>query len=286
MSQTYSTAGRAMSEGRVYSTHHPPRRPTALAAVQPRQPERAAVQRCRFPLAPAPTAGGRTLPEGSAGFVLLEGSPGAAYRVEAEVSGLPALPDPAVQPALWLVHDLTVPDDLSPADLAALPRGTGGGGNQPGAIFTLDGEPPTFGPFGNTLSVVTSPGRFSPAGSGHHRLEARLDGQTCRSFHPLVFAGPAAIGDMNATLPSGTAAQILTELFMRPATVDPELPLATAYPQRLRRIAERHAGSTLALDGSAFTRASVTLEGIVRPIPLLMPTREALVMVSTGRETT
>jgi len=159
-------------------------------------------------------------------------------------------------------------------------------GNQPGAIFTLDGESPTFGPFGNTLSVVTSPGRFEAAEAGRHRLEARLDGQTCRSFHPLVFAGPAAIGDMNATLPSGTAAQILTDLFMRPATVHPELPLATAYPARLRRISERHAASALGLEGSAFTRASVTLEGIVRPIPLLMPTREALVMVSTGRETT
>ncbi|MFZ5814079.1 MAG: hypothetical protein ACOY93_02075 [Bacillota bacterium] len=297
MSQTYSTVNREMAAGRVYSTQRSalvtptvPRSRAALPsaapapapqAPAPQAPALPPTRRRSFQLNPMGRPGARQGQPGLTGAVRLEGRFGEPYRVEGLLAGLPPSPDPAVQPVLWLIHDLTVPTDLDPADLAALPRGSGGSGNQPGSIFTLDGNPPTYGPQFNTLSIAVSPGRFTPAGAEVWRLDGQLDASTNLSFHPLYFAGPEALADPNQPVPSGTLARILTDLFMRPATVHPEFSIRTEYLPRLKAVTARHlAGEPSLLDGSAFTRAAVTLEGIIRPTPTLMPTRENCILLA------
>ncbi|MFZ5823203.1 MAG: hypothetical protein ACOY94_02475 [Bacillota bacterium] len=244
-------------------------------------------KRFGFRLSPEGLPGASTIFPEVTGRVALEGSPGGPFQVEGHLSGLPAAPDPAIGPVLWLIHDLTVPVDLAPADLAALPRGAAGSGNQPGTVFTMDGNPPTYGPTFNTLSVTVSPGRFSQVDANTWRLQATLDATTNRGFHPLYFAGPEALADINASIPSGTLAKILTDLFMRPATVHPEFSLERDYLPRLKAITARHLGAggqASLLDGSAFTRVAVTLEGLVRPTPTLMPTRESCILLGGHRE--
>lgn len=295
MSRTYSTTNREMAAGRVYSTQRqagtgptlPPR------STQPRQPQARAQspapavppRRFRFQLSPANLPSAVRMP-GVSGAVRLEGRPGENYQIEAELNGLIPPPDPAIQPALWLIHDLTVPMGLGPADLATLPRGGAGLGNQPGTVFTLDGNPPAHSLYSNTLSVAVSPGRFSPAGGGVWRLQAVLDPGQNQAFHPLYFAGPSALADINTPVPSGTLANILTDLFMRQATVHPELPLQSRYLDRLKAITSGHLGPGQAsvLEASGFTRAAVTLEGVLRPTPVLMPTRESCILLGSTRE--
>lgn len=311
MSQTFSTVNRDMAAGRVYSTQPsvrsapPARRPIVLPGSAPtRTPMPASVpaltaatvapapavppsRRFSFRLGPmAPLQVKAAFPE-VVGMVALEGREGEAHQVAGQLSGLPPVPDPAIQPALWLIHDLTVPTDLAPADLAALPKGSTGTGNQPGAVFTMDGNPPTYGPEFNTLSVTVSPGRFSRTDGSNWRLQTTLDPTTNRGFHPLYFAGPEALADMNAAVPSGTLARILTDIFVRPATVHPELPVSSQYLPRLKVVTARHLGMespVSALDPSGFTRAAVTLEGLVRPTPTLMPTRENCILLGDSRE--
>lgn len=299
MSQTYSTINRDMAGGRVYSTQHrgtatPPSRarvapvqaapPLARARVAPVQAAPPHT-RFRFQLGTADLPMVAQAFPGITGRVTLEGRPGEVYRVDAELEGLPPGPDPAIGPVLWLVHDLTVPAGLAPEDLALLPRGSAGTGNQPGAVFTMDGNPATYGPAANTLSITVSPGRFAPVGPNAWRLQSDLSPERNQAFHPLFFGGPAALADINASVPSGSLARLMTDLFMRPATVHPELPLGSRYLDRLKAVAARHlVGAPVSmLDGAAFTRAAVTLEGLLRTIPVLMPTRERCVLQCGNR---
>lgn len=225
---------------------------------------------------------------GSYGVVAVTGQPGAPLTVSAAVAGLRPPSDPAVRPVLWLIHDLTVPADLSPADLVLLPKGGNGAGNRPGGLFTLDGNPPTYLTAPNTLSVAISPGQFSPAEGGAWTLTGVLADATNQAFHPLVTLGPSALPDMNAPLPSGTVAQIFTDLFMRPGSVHPELNLQTQFQQRLGAIAGDvlSRGTPAYLDPACFTRAAVTLEGPVRTTPHLWPTRETCFLVALNRDAT
>ncbi|HYG59145.1 MAG TPA: hypothetical protein VD902_13880 [Symbiobacteriaceae bacterium] len=223
---------------------------------------------------------------GAAGTVTLAGRPGGVYTVSAVVGGLAPHKDPVIRPALWLICDLTVPGDLAPGDLAQLPRGASGAGNQPGAIFTVDGNSPTYGKNANTLSVAVSPGVLTQAGPDAWTLTGTLDPATNQAFHPLAVLGPSALGNIDVALPSGTVARILTDLFMRPATVHPELTLRSHYPQRLAAVVQRvltEPGAIAYLAPESFTRAAVTLEGIVRGTPRLMPTREACCLMANDR---
>lgn len=306
MSSTYSTAKREKAAGQVFSTlrmaaaapppARPPVEPPRARAVPPQSPPALlrglpsgapGTKRFTFALAPLglplPTP---VLPDAK-GQVTLTGRLGDSYRVEAQFTGLLPPPDPAIQPALWLMHDLTVPTDLNPADLAALPKGMTGAGNWPGDVFTLDGNPPTYGLQGNTIAVTVSPGRFAWTGNGLWRLESTLDQSRNQTFHPLYLIGPEALADINQPVPSGTVASLLTDLFMRQATIHPELPLRSHFRQRLIAVTAKHLGPGAAhtlLDGSGYSRAAVSLEGLVRPTPTLMPTRESCILVGPTRE--
>jgi hypothetical protein len=97
-----------------------------------------------------------------------------------------------------------------------------------------------------------------------------------------VVLGPTVLADINVPLPTGTVARILTDLFMRPATVHPELNLKTQFAQRLTAVAQdvlAAPGAVAYLDPAQFTRAAVTMEGIVRGTARLQPTREACVLI-------
>lgn len=319
MSQVYSTRERSLSRGQLYSSRTtvvraepaggPPRVPAgagkvlapaaaqapggpggaAPAAVQaPEAPVAAAVpeQQLSFRLSPQGIEPAPPGMSGAGGTVTLSGRAGSPYTVSAVVGGLAPHRDPVIRPALWLICDLTVPQDLAPGDLAQLPRGAGGTGNQPGAIFTVDGNSPTYGKNANTLSVAVSPGVLQPVGANSWSLTGTLDPATNQAFHPLAVLGPSALGNIDVALPSGTVARILTDLFMRPATVHPELSLRSHYPQRLAAVVQRvltEPGAIAYLPPDAFTRAAVTLEGIVRGTPRLMPTREACCLMANGR---
>lgn len=316
MSQVYSTREQSLSRGQLYSSRttvvraEPLGGPSpAVAAVQaPKAPAVAAVQvpeapgvaAAQAPEAPVVAADQqftfRLTPQGieppppgmsgAGGTVTLAGRPGSPCTISALVGGLAPHKDPVIRPALWLICDLTVPQDLAPGDLAQLPRGAGGTGNQPGAVFTVDGNSPTYGKNANTLSVAVSPGTLSPSGADTWTLSASLDPATNQAFHPLAVLGPSALGNIDVALPSGTVARILTDLFMRPATVHPELTLRSHYPQRLAAVVQRvltEPGAIAYLAPERFHRAAVTLEGIVRGTPRLMPTREACCLIANER---
>ncbi|HWI64217.1 MAG TPA: hypothetical protein VNT75_20455 [Symbiobacteriaceae bacterium] len=307
MSQTFSTRDRDLSRGQLYSsrvtsvTTQPAVRPVALAVGAPAAPPAPAPAVVEAPVSP-PVA----LPEQSFTFLLstqgivpapptgaqatgtvtLKGRPGSACSVAATLNGLSPHRDPSIRPALWLIHDLTVPEDLVPADLTALPRGAGLTGNQPGAVFTIDGNPATYGKASNTLSVAVTPGQFVQTGKDSWSLSGELDRGNNQAFHPLAVLGPSALGNIDVALPSGTVARILTDLFMRPATVHPELNLRSHYAQRLAAVVRNvmnDPGAVAYLAPDRFTRAAVTLEGIVRGTPRLMPTREACCLMANFR---
>lgn len=80
----------------------------------------------------------------ASGQVSVRGRAGAPAQVQASFTGLNPPRDPSSRPTLWLIHDLRVPADLSPADLAMLPRAAQGA-NMPGTVFTIDGKAPTSG---------------------------------------------------------------------------------------------------------------------------------------------
>lgn len=258
-----------------------PATPTAPAAAEPAG---SPARRLTFTLGSQglpPVA--RIAPGGATGSITISGSPGEPYRVTGSIQGIRPLTDPAMRPVLWLIHDLTVPYDLSPADRAALPRGTSGIGNQAGAQFTIDGSPPTYTPNCNTVSICISPGSFALEPDGTWKLEGSIDAGTNQAFHPLVFLGPGALADMNTPLPSGTVARILTHLFLRSATVHPELNIRTHFPQRLMVIVRDVLGAASEpsfLEPELFTRAAVTVEGLVRTTPSLMPSRETTFLLA------
>ena len=310
MSQTYSTRQQELSGGRLFSSRV---RTLTPGAARPGLPVMATATAIAPPPsvtvpvpvpAPAPAPASAPLPEpqhryqfaltreglatqaartasAATGSVTLTGRPGGPYTVVAALSGLPPLKDPAMKPTLWLICDLAVPNDLAPADLVALPAG-----NQPGAVFTTDGNPVTYGTNGNTLAVAISPGVLTPAAGGTWQLTGTIDVTTNQAYHPFAVLGPAALADINVGLPSGTVARILTDVFMRPATVHPELSPRSQFPQRLQAVAGEvltQPGAVSFLDGAQFRRAAVTLEGVVRGTPRLMPTREACLLVADSR---
>lgn len=144
-------------------------------------------------------------------------------------------------------------------------------------------HPPTYGPDSNTLSVAISPGTFIPGPGGAWQLSSQVDASTSQAFHPLVILGPQVLANIDETLPSGTVARILTDLFMRPATVLPQLSLQQQMPQRLPAVVQgalQGAQPGAWLDGTQFHRAAVTLEADVRATPRLLPTREACFLMS------
>jgi len=286
MSQTFSTLQNDLATGRVFSSR------SGLVTVLP--PKGA-----RVPIIPQPAASG---PAGlqfalnamgpaqgtqTSGTVRLGDLSGGSCKVVAAIHGLRAIADPSIKPVLWLIHDLLVAADAAPADLAALARGSHGSGNLPGGVFTLDGNPPTYGLTGNTLSVAISSGAFTLQPDGAWSLNGELTGQTNRAYHPLVTLGPTALAEIDASVPSGTAADILTAVFMRPATVHPELGLRTHFAQRLAACTADvlGTGSARFIAPEQFGRVAVTLEGPLRGTPRLMPTRDACVLMGPTRTT-
>ncbi len=313
MSNTFSTLRRALEGGRVYSSQYTTRTGhagtrqlgTARAAslvlpeglsLEQQQPSPAVGMNSGTVLLPpvrwifhltgehVPVPG-RSQP-GASGTVTVQRQSDGTWRVVGQVAGMSPLADPAIRPVLWLIHDLPVPVDLSPQDLAQLPKGRLGVGNQPGEIYTLDGNPPTYGPGANTLSISISPGAFNLGADGVWHLEGRIDEQTNQAFHPLAVLGPSVLADLDAPMPSGVVARTLTDLFMRPATVRPDLTLRSHFPQRLTALLQQAEGDPTTerfVDGSAFMRAAVTLEGLVRGTPRLMPTRDACFLIAMNR---
>ncbi|MGE5676166.1 MAG: hypothetical protein ACM3XM_20185 [Mycobacterium leprae] len=229
------------------------------------------------------TGDGLPVSGGASGTVLIGVRPGEPPGIKADIQGLRPVADPMMRPILWLIHDILVPADLLPMDQALLPKGVNGLGNQPGTIFTLDGNPPTYGLYPNTITVAVSPGSFLLQPGGDWQLQAALDEWSNQAFHPAAVLGTGVMADLHMGIPSGTAVAILTDLFMRPAGVHPELDLRVHYPQRLLAIARESGAVPTYLDCSAFTRAAVTWEGFTRSTPRLMPTRENCFLVSTGR---
>jgi hypothetical protein len=136
------------------------------------------------------------------------------------------------------------------------------------------------------LSIAVAAGAYSPGAAGLWHLSGSIDPSSNQTYHPLALLGPAALANIDTPLSTGVAARILTDLFMRPATVHPELNLKTHFPQRLAAIVHdvlSGSPSPAYIDGSQFTRAAVTLEGLVRGTPRLMPTRETCFLAANSR---
>ncbi len=288
MSQTFSTLQREMATGRVFSSRN-----GLVTVLPPQAPLRGAPSPA--PAKPSPAfqfvLSGLGLPYGSqaglsaSGIVQLREIHGSACKVMATIQALRPPSDPSVRPVFWLIHDLLVPSDAAPADVAALARGASGTGNRPGSVFTLDGNAPTYELTGNTVSVAISPGTFQPGSDGAWRLDGEVNPQTNQAFHPLVILGPTAMADIDAALPSGVAAEILQSMFMKPATVHPELDLRSHFAQRLATIATDVLGAGVPhyIQPEQFGRAAVTMEGPLRGTPRLMPTRDACFLLGLTR---
>jgi len=310
VTETFSTRQRDVSSGQLFSSRYSRVAPSPTASRSLIGPAASRGTAAAPPAAPAltpvPAAAPVPLPEQSfsfnltgqgqpaaaklgealSGVVSLKGRPGSAYSVTATLAGMPPIQDPAITPTLWLLHDLPVPLDLSPLDLAQLPHGPSGLQNQPGAVFTLDGNPPTYGSTSNTLTVAITPGSFTAGAGGTWQLNSSVDHGCNQAFHPLTLLGPTALPDIHTSIATGTLARILTDLFMRLATVLPQLPLRTHFGQRLAAIVQAHMTAQPTptyLDPASFTRAAVTLEGLVRGTSRLMPTREGCILAAHQR---
>lgn len=118
--------------------------PSAGAAFPP-ETLTAAVPSATFALTSQGLPAAAKFAPNATGVVTVSGAPGQPLSVTGSLTGLQPLSDQSIRPTLWLIHDLAVPTDLNPADVAQLPRGSAGFGNQPGSVFTLDGNPPTGG---------------------------------------------------------------------------------------------------------------------------------------------
>lgn len=160
----------------------------------------------------------------------------------------------------WLVADLLVPRRLDPADAARLPKGEPGV-NGPGEIFTLDGRAPralapsTQSP-PNTVWLAVRAGAWGTDETGR-QPGARwfLNDFSNWTFWlpeawggapPPLAEGPDRLRDPDAAharavrgLPSGLAMELLTDLYIRQATVLPEVPadprarLEALWPHRV-----------------------------------------------------
>ncbi|HEY8530940.1 MAG TPA: hypothetical protein VIL08_01715 [Limnochorda sp.] len=144
----------------------------------------------------------------------------------------------------WLVADLVVPRRVDPADAARLPKGEAGV-NGPGEIFTLDGRAPRFlAPLPehppNTVWVAVRAGAWGTDETGR-QPGARWflnDFSNWTFWIPEAWGGPpppfleepgrprdpdAAHARAVRGLPSGLAMELLTDLYIRQATVLPEV---------------------------------------------------------------
>lgn len=242
-------------------------------------PPAPAAQQYRFLMTSQGLPGLARLGAAPTGEVLLTGRPGEGYAIAGSLYGMPPLSDRSLVPTLWLLHDLTVPLDIAPADLAALPQG-----NQSGLLFTQDGRPPSFGPQANVITIAVPVGSFEPTPEGTWQVNAVLSPTVNQTFHPLAALGPNELQDPNQAMPSGTMTAVLTDLFLRPATLLPHLRVREQHAERLRAICQSWAlRPAQHLDGAAFTRVAVTLEGPVRSTPSRMPTQEALILWGNNR---
>jgi hypothetical protein len=295
MATTFSTYQQELASGRIFSSERS--RVTVVAA-----PQFVPVQRPPVPTQPAaeilldnrpflgtPLCAPGSLGHTARGILRLQGD-----TVAGEVSGLSGPLPPGTKLFAWLLRDLKVPADLDPRDLALLPHGDGGSGNQPGSVFTLDGLQPASGLGANTVALAVTPGELAVSGSSATLTKA-LGPETNLTFDPRVLLGLQGISDLTATLPSGLTDQILTDLFLRPATVLPELSIRTHFGQRLLMLVRKAIASLdrngdglvtpeeaggapeFFLQPAAFTRAAVTVEPAVKPVPLL-PTQQACIL--------
>ncbi|MCG0238825.1 MAG: hypothetical protein L6E13_06170 [Firmicutes bacterium] len=223
---------------------------------------------------------------------------GDVAQLTARVNGLGPLP-PGTNLTVWLIHDLVVPDTLHPADLACLPR-LAPGVNLPGTRFTVDGLPPNLGrtdvPAWNTVAVPVRAGELTVQPDGTALLQVPLSPDRNLALDPRALV--AGIGGAAApALPSGIVAAILTDCFMRPATVFPQLDVRTCLPQRIAAITqavvsrfdkncdgcvtpEEVAGVPGAfLCPGDFNRLAITAEPVAKTAPALLPTEAGLVLV-------
>lgn len=300
MSGTFSTYRQEVASGRIFSSEHS----DLFSGAEPTAARRSLG--VFAPLAPtlefqlenrALTGGAFQLPEGfgqAAGQVRIQGD-----NVTASVNGLHSALPQGNNLTLWLLRDLTVPAGLDPRDLAILPHGPDGTANQPGAVFTLDGGAPGIGEAVNTVALAVRPGHLAVEPTGRATLGAALTPQSNLTFDPRILAG--SLADPTAYLPSGVADRILTDLFLRQATVLPELSIRTHFGQRLlalvqREIAalDRNGDGKVTLDeveGAAdaflrpdqFNRVAVTVEPLLKPVPLL-PNQAACVLIGHRME--
>lgn len=299
MSATFSTFRQEVASGRVFSSHLSDAPHSRDIQPNPRtfQPTVPTALALEIPLENRSLVGGPfQLPDGfgnAAGRVRIQGE-----SIAAEVHGLPGGPPQGNNLTLWLLKDLTVPADLDPRDLALLPHGSDGTANQPGAIFTLDGRAPGIGASVNTVALAVSPGHLGVEPIGTGRLGAPLAPVSNLTFDPRILAGYPV--DPTAYLPSGLAHRILTDLFLHQATVLPEIPVRTHFGQRLlallqRDIAalDRNGDGKVTLDEvqesedaflppDQFNRAAVTLEPLIKPVPL-MPTQSACILIGSRK---
>lgn len=282
LSAMYSTTERLVRSGQAFSS-----RRGLVTVLEPQRAEEAprpeSPAPLRFTLSPAAggAGGADALPGGEVDLrPLADGS----SLVRARAQSLPDSRDPDVRPTLWLLHDLRVPVDLAAADLARLPGSGAGTGNRPGQVFTLDGGPPESGDGSRVVSVAVSAGELARQADGSWALEGRLDQRTNRAAHPLVLLGPSVLPSINASLPSGTVAGLLTDLLLRKATLHPELPMPDRYPERLAAVGARWLvqGPKSFLSPEQFDRALVTLEGPVRHTPNLVPNPKPVLRGSKG----
>jgi hypothetical protein len=302
MGTTYSTLDHDLAGGKLFSSQSKRIQVgQRAAAIKERVPAVSAVPVVVSPTVPvvAPTPESprqisfalttkalpmaRQIAPSGAGTVELVAQANGTTSVSGRITGVQPIKDPANRPTLWLIHDLVVPPDIAMADLAQLPKGPLGLGNQPGTTFTVDGNAPTYGTNSNTVAISISPGTFTMAPDGTLQISAEINPTTNQSFHPLAMLGPSVLANSHATMPSGDLGRILTDLYMRPATVHPELSLRTHFQQRIHAVtldAATLPGTGGFLSPTSFTRAAVTLEGLVRSTPPLMPTRETCFLIS------
>lgn len=216
----------------------------------------------RFPLAPPP-GHPFTGPGGPAyrarGEVRLRVWPDGTGALLTRAEGLRLANNEGGFYQTWLVADLRVPRRLDPLDRERLPRADPQA-NQPGGLFTLDGQPPrVLGPSAserpNTVWLAVRAGAWGTDETGR-QPGARwfLNDFSNWTFWlpegwggsppPLVEAAeglrdPDAAGTHAVRgLPSGLAFEILTDLFIRRGTVLPEGPLEPG-PRLLALMAER-----------------------------------------------
>lgn len=154
-------------------------------------------------------------------------------------------------------------------------------------------------PTWNTLTVAVRAGDLAIGADGVATLDVPLTAEANVALDPRLLLGPQLAPA--AAMPSGIVAAIMTDVFLRQATVLPGLPAATALPQRLAAVAQaavaqfdRDGDGVIAVAEAAvvpgaflapadFTRVAITVEPAVRTTPLLLPSDQAVVLVGLDR---